>query len=342
MINLGIQRSIRPFTSSSLQSDLKLRKLSFLSVHPTFIRKIIAPSYYRGFHQSISRPIYYEALQETHNLFQSIHSISGAPWSITIPIIALLIRMTVSLPLAIIQQRASCQQVKLSPILLAWRHNFRKETLRESGDKGPKACEKILNLKIRRKRKELFKRYNCGRWKLFLGFFQIPIFLGVLDVLRRMTNTQIKSFTQIFSVENMSESQRLMLLEPNLAYEGMLWFPNLMLPDPQLALPFILSGVFLLNIFASGKSHLTLSRRQTVIRRGFGVAALCIGPLFLQVPSALLLYWISNSLLNWIQSWLVSWLIPIPEPIQPLIPKKPWKITGFEGKELPFEKKTVH
>ncbi|POS86026.1 hypothetical protein EPUL_004387 [Erysiphe pulchra] len=338
---LCIQRSQRTFSRSSLQSNSKIQKLIFHSVHPTFVRKVIAPSHFRGFHHGVSRPIYYEALQETHDLFQSIHSISGTPWSITIPLIALFVRMTVSLPLAIIQQRASCQQVKLLPILLAWKHNFRKETLHESGEKGPKACEKILNLKMRRKRSELFRRYNCGRWKLFLGFFQIPVFLGVLDVLRRMTNTQLTSFTQIFSVENISNSQRIMLLEPNLAYEGMLWFPNLMLADPQLALPFILSGIFLLNIFASGKSHLTLSRSQIVIRRGMGVAALCIGPLFLQVPSALLLYWISNSLLNWIQSWLVSWLIPIPKPIQPLVPKRPWKIAGFEEKELQFEKKTT-
>ncbi|RKF60235.1 Cytochrome c oxidase assembly protein COX18, mitochondrial [Erysiphe neolycopersici] len=335
---LEIQRLMRPFSNSSLQSDSKLRKLSFHSLHQTVVRKVIAPPHYRSFHQCISRPIYYEASQATYDLFQSIHSISGTSWSITIPLIALLVRMTVSLPLSLIQQRASCQQVKLIPILLAWKHNFRKETLHESGEQGPKACEKIISMKMRRKRNELFRRYNCGRWKLLLGFFQIPIFLGVLDVFRRMTDTKLTSFAQIFSVENMSDSQRIMLLEPNLANEGMLWFPNLMVADPHLALPFILSGTFMLNIFASGKSHLTLSRRQIVIRRGLGVAALCIGPLFLHVPSALLLYWISNSLLNWIQSWLVSWLIPISQPMQPLIPKKPWKITGLEEKELKFEK----
>ncbi|KAI6248444.1 Cytochrome c oxidase assembly protein COX18, mitochondrial [Erysiphe necator] len=334
MIRLGTLNSLRSSSNLLSQCAVKFKKLPIHQVHPSFVRNPSAPSHNRRIHQSISRPIYFEALLKTHDLFQYIHSVSGTSWSITIPLIALLIRMTVSLPLAIVQQRVICQQVKLIPLLLAWKQNYRKETLQKFGDQGPQKCQKILNLKMRSKRKELFKRYNCGRWKLFIGFFQIPIFFGVIDVLRRMANIQLTSLTQMFDAENLSDSHRIIFLEPSLANEGILWFPNLMLADPQLTLPFILSGIFLLNTYASGKARQTLSRRQIFFRRGMGIAAICVGPLFLQVPSAILLYWISNSLLNWIQGWLVTWLIPIPEPIQPLVPKKPWKIAGFDEKGL--------
>ncbi|RKF71609.1 Cytochrome c oxidase assembly protein COX18, mitochondrial [Golovinomyces cichoracearum] len=292
-----------------------------ISGQPRFQRPQLISCRKRAFHQSPSRPIYNEVIQTTYTVFQSVHSINGISWSLSIPLVALLSRIFVSLPIAIFQQKASARRVKLVPILLAWRHSFRKEIYRELGDKGPIICQRRLNSQMCKKTKELLRRHRCGRWKIFMGSIQIPIFFVALDTLRRMANLELSSLTKLFNPEKMADNQAIVPIEPGLRTEGILWFPNLLEPDPQLILPFMLSGVMILNIFGSRKSALPLSKWQTRIQRGAGVAALSVGPFLINTPSVLLLYWISNSILSWIEAQFVSWLIPISPPVKPLITK---------------------
>lgn len=287
----------------------------------------------RAFHQSTSRPVVLEAIQITYQISQSIHSLSGTPWYLTIPLIAFLTRIFISLPIAIIQQRDTIQRVKLIPILQAWKFSFRREILEKMGDQGPIQCQKLLRLKLREKRKELFTRYNCNFWKMSLGVVQIPVFLSIMDVLRRMVGQKLTTLTNFFDMDKLISNHMAIPVELDLATEGALWFPDLIQPDPQLALPFILSGIFLLNIYAVQRSYLPLSKWQIRFRRGMGVAALCVGPLLLNFPSALMLFWISNSFFNWLQGWLLAYTMPVPTPIQPLIPVRPWR-TGLCEREL--------
>jgi inner membrane protein COX18 len=88
-------------------------------------------------------------------------------------------------------------------------------------------------------------------------------------------------------------------VDPALATEGALWFPNLLLPDPHLLLPFILSGTLFLNI------HLTTRRSplapaatpfQRRLTTTLKVVALAIGPATLNVPAGMLVYWTSSAL----------------------------------------------
>jgi inner membrane protein COX18 len=120
-------------------------------------------------------------------------------------------------------------------------------------------------------------------------------------------------------------------IEESLATEGALWFPNLLEADPQLVLPFMLSASILLNLF--GHQRIALGPWQTRFRRGMGVAALCVGPIMMHVPSALLLYWVSSSLMAYGQALLIDWAIPIAKPVTPCEPKRPMR-TGL-GMERP-------
>lgn len=211
--------------------------------------------------------------------------------------------------------------------------------MEEVGHKGPQAAKNTLLRKIRSKRQEIYKRWGCQAWKTStLPFVSLPIFLVAIESIREMCGSTQGLFGMaatglgrwIWGSESsireatltaqgvMNEAIR---FEPSLATEGALWFPNLLVADPQLCLPFMLSGVILLNLFGKLPGN-SLSASQTQpqnlwqkrLKRSFGVFALAIGPLTLHVPSAMLVYWISSSSFGFIQSVALDFLMPLPKP----------------------------
>ena len=80
-------------------------------------------------------------------------------------------------------------------------------------------------------------------------------------------------------------------------------------------LPFMLSGVILLNLTnaaPAGKKLTTFQRRLT---NSLKIVGLAIGPLTLQVPSAMLVYWISSSFLAYTQALALDILMPVKPPV---------------------------
>ncbi|KAI4104112.1 MAG: hypothetical protein LQ339_003965 [Xanthoria mediterranea] len=110
-------------------------------------------------------------------------------------------------------------------------------------------------------------------------------------------------------------------IEPSFATEGALWFPDLLLPDPHLTLPFILSITLLANI-----SHVEWIARQsgtrpTAFRRRLGnafkIVAFAVGPLTLSMPSAIHVYWISSSVFALGYNALMHWYSPLVAGVKP-------------------------
>ncbi|KAI0198805.1 hypothetical protein F4808DRAFT_245761 [Astrocystis sublimbata] len=113
-------------------------------------------------------------------------------------------------------------------------------------------------------------------------------------------------------------------IDPALTFEGCLWFTNLTVPDPLHILPILLSISLVYNILpksdsftdhmrvAFGRAPLnspdptapaaTLIRRQSRGKASLSVSLVglscLIGPLTLDLPAALHLYWLSSSLFN--------------------------------------------
>jgi inner membrane protein COX18 len=109
-------------------------------------------------------------------------------------------------------------------------------------------------------------------------------------------------------------------LEPGFTTEGILWLTDLTAPDPTLLLPFMLSGAMLLNLMPSRRvAQSTGTRRLTNALR---VIALAVGPLTLQMPSAMLLYWCSSSMFAFGQGILMDKLMPLRRPVPPCNSKK--------------------
>jgi mitochondrial inner membrane protein COX18 len=320
------------FRPAPLRSSCPTRKLSKLFFQ--------LPPSCRSFHAS---PKPQSVVVIAHDALTTLHSFTGLPWAYTIPLFALTLRTALILPLSIYQRRANQRQASLVPIIQSWRHVLQHETMREVGHLGPVVAQNTLIRKLRKKRIEIYRRWGCGLWKNYLGLTQLPVFLVTMEALRAMAGAQqgwwgmitgygsVGADTEPLTAEGLTGAA-LIPMESSFATEGALWFPNLLAADPQLVLPFMLSGAILLNLF--GHKPVALGPWRTRLQRSMGIVALAVGPIMIHVPSALVLYWVSSSILAYGQSLLLEGLMPIKKPVMPCKPKRPMKSSSglHEGK----------
>jgi inner membrane protein COX18 len=293
------------------------------------------PPTYRSFHASL-RPQFLQAgleigVTSAHTILEGLHSYTGLPWAYTLPLAALAIRTTFILPLSVYSRRMAQKQVALSPILQSWQHVIKKETMREVGHLGPVVAHEKLMWKIREKRSEIYKRWGCPLWKNFLPLIQLPIWLTVIETVRAMCGTGMGLLGSIIWSDK-AGAATWVAKEMSFATEGALWFSNLMAPDPQLLLPFMLSGAIFLNLWGTtGPNQAAWQRR---LSNSLKIVALAIGPLTLHVPSAMLVYWISSSLLAWVQARVLDVVMPIKKQVEPCNPKKRLGLSESKAKTL--------
>ncbi|KAI9801247.1 MAG: hypothetical protein M1833_002817 [Piccolia ochrophora] len=289
----------------------------------------------RGFHVTSQRPFLDTALTSTHAFLESVHAVTGLPWVASLPLAAIVVRLTLVTPLSIYNRKSQQRQLELQPLLKAWQLQFRRSVIRQYGSLGPVECDRRVAKALRSKRKALYKDWKCGWWRNYLPIGQLPVFLVMIEAIRRMCGAregllgmisqQVKSpvtsvaTSQSGTLEPTQSSDILnSLLTPSLSSEGAFWFENLLMPDPMLILPFVLSGSLLTNIFIATRV-LSKDERPTRFRRILSdtmkLFALAIGPATLQVPSALLVYWISSSIFACVQNVTMDKLLPLRPPL---------------------------
>ncbi|KAF3052414.1 hypothetical protein E8E11_004278 [Didymella keratinophila] len=141
-----------------------------------------------------------------------------------------------------------------------------------------------------------------------------PSALEALDALATpdalsITNA-LNNTTATTNVDGLSTLTTSPFFEPTLATEGMLWFPNLIAPDPFL--PFIVSGLMFSNIYFSKNAPTSEKNWPNAIRRTLLGVSLLIGPLCQNLPAGLMLYWAGSttSVMAW-NKWL-DWKYPAP------------------------------
>jgi inner membrane protein COX18 len=299
----------------------------------------------RSFHSTPQQRFIEPVISATNHVLESIHTTTLLPWIGVLPLTAFLVRATFTAPLAIYARRVQQRQLALQYVLLAWRGQIRHTTLRDWGATGPKNCENRISKVVRTKQAELYKRWRCERWKVFLPLAQLPVWLVVVETIRRMCGTHKGLLGLIFSTQEEVPSSStpdpgmstgglsagappmgdfigaidagthkgLVAVEPSFSQEGALWFPDLLVPDPHLILPFVLSGSLLMNVYL-GTRDVRSGRLSVYQRRWMNtlkIFALAIGPMTLQVPSAILVYWISSSFFALGQNVLLDRLLPL-------------------------------
>ena len=296
----------------------------------------------RTFHVTSSRRILNESFEVTHSLLTGLHTATGLPWVVTLPLAGFIVRSILIGPLSIYSQIIGQRRKALLPLHHAWIHLFRRKIVGKHAILGPVECNRLSKKESAIKFAELNKRHGTQYWKILVPYLQLPVFLVIIETIRKMCGTHsgllgllTRSSTEStdhYSSAPVDQIEPIaILVEQSLAMEGALWFPNLLLPDPMLILPFVLSGSLFVNIFyhTSSSNHPWQRRINYTIK----IMALAIGPLTLQVPSAMLVYWISSSMIGLGQSIIIQWYIPQVPTISPCKPREQREMLGVGGPE---------
>ena len=273
----------------------------------------------RKFSASTRRPFLDECLLGTHTLISGVHNITGLPWAATIPLIAFLARALTMLTFNAYASRSIERSRKLYPRLIETRTAIEKKVRQQHGDKSQQERQQIQDKEVDSAWKRMFKenRIRDGRTNI-IYYINVPIWFMMMETIRRMTGTEDgifsfigKSLAALKGKENpgLSTTDEVIPIEPSLATQGMLWFDNLMIPDPTCILPFALSGiVYTMYCYPAGtlravsRPWATLDEANCL--KSFNLqmlkykklASLAIVPATLMFPSAMLLYWFSSTL----------------------------------------------
>ncbi|KAI0413956.1 hypothetical protein F5X98DRAFT_350427 [Xylaria grammica] len=133
-------------------------------------------------------------------------------------------------------------------------------------------------------------------------------------------------------------AHRAAVVDPSLTYEGCLWFTDLSASDPYHILPFALSAALVRNLLPKSggtfldRVHIALGRRPkskraqllaedekiglreraySTFRGGLFLFATLVGPITLDLPAALHLYWLTTAMTNTLFMKVLQRLMPV-------------------------------
>lgn len=332
----------------AFSSGFKMLSYQTKPIVSSTFRTIYRASPCRRFHSSpLRRFLDLESCYAiTHTALTGLHSVTGLSWAATLPCTALIIRVFILSPISIYTHKIRERRRPLRPLVLAWAHVIARKVLQEHGKEGPIVFRKIAVKQSSAMGKEIAKRHGAQMWKLFLPIVQLPVFLVMVETLRKMCGMP-RGLLGLFSgwysksdeatlehgVEGLAgdtlqpstisfdqaDQSAVISFEQSFATEGALWFPDLLAPDPLLILPFALSGAMFLNVYYHSilvKGE-TQSRWQVRLQNILKIMALAVGPLTFQIPSGILVYWVSSSLCAMGSTMVLEAYLPRAPPFKP-------------------------
>ncbi|KAF2704838.1 hypothetical protein K504DRAFT_461092 [Pleomassaria siparia CBS 279.74] len=259
-----------------------------------------------------------------HQMLQLLHT--GLPWYAALPLSAFILRGALTLSIGRRVRGSMARYLGLIPLRQAMAAGIRDETMRSGLYKTHGENKIATARKIRSTMSSLDEKWDSKLGtQLGWTFFQLPIFLTMAELVRSMCNTNNGLFGMGLNAIGLGENKQEILhgemsmtpttywFEPSFIHEGMLWFPNLCLPDPIGVLPYVVSALMFSNVYMTNNSPDVagkMNKTSRNIRYALLGVSLVIGPLCQQVPAALLLYWASSttSVLVW-NRWL-DWKYP--------------------------------
>lgn len=247
--------------------------------------------------------------------------------------------MTVALPLQIFTKVQARKDSDLSPILTAWRQHHQQRLARGPSSQGllPPQVASMVTRNLKEQHKTLRQRWGVYRFWRPANFLQMPVWIAVMESIRAMSGINTGLVPYLLSrlePSSSSESSALHLaVEPSLATEGALWFPDLLAGDPTGILPAVLTVSILANVRAGWKAPkmkeiADLPRMEMVkhlsnkgLRLFIQALALNVGvaSYFYGMPTALMVYWITSTNVATLQTFLLQkYMFPTPS-------LKPWR-----------------
>ncbi|KAK1141201.1 hypothetical protein N8T08_009240 [Aspergillus melleus] len=290
----------------------------------------------RHFHPTGSRPFIAEALSVSSGFIYAIHSVTGLHWAVSLPLTALVVRTTVAMPLQIYTKIQARRERDTIPLLHAWREYYQKD-LRKRKSSNQLALPGGARTKVLKamaaKQRALHKRWNVARFWKPLNFLQIPIWLSIMESIRAMSGSTSGLVPYLLTFLESPEASAALkgAVEPSLATEGALWFPDLMAGDPTGILPAVMTASIILNIRTGWKApalselsdlpRLELAKKLSVkgLRAFIQILALNVGlsSYYHQLPTALMLYWITSTNTATLQTYLLDKYMIFNQPLKP-------------------------
>jgi inner membrane protein COX18 len=242
-----------------------------------------------------------------HELLSQLHT--ALPWYAAIPLTAFIVRGILVTTAGSWSRALTARYVGLHPLRQAIAYQKRHELMKKGGFKDPREAKTIISRAISAETRALDERWNCTlRGQMSWTLAQLPIFMMMAETIRQMAGARDGLLGLVLSGVGLRESAGSIhgvsealnpWFEASLADEGMLWFTNLLVPDPTGTLPYVVSALMFTNVLLS-KNGATdpenVSKTSKWIRRLLLGTSLTIGPICQQLPAAMLLYWTASTL----------------------------------------------
>ncbi|KAJ1720513.1 Cytochrome c oxidase assembly protein cox18, mitochondrial [Coemansia erecta] len=229
---------------------------------------------------------------------------SGAvPWWAVIGGSAVVLRLLLTTPLYVRQQRARSTAQRMAVVAETWRHAFVESAKlkRQGGSK------KQIDREVRRKHHQLMLREGCHPVEtLLLPLAQAPVWITMSCVLRHMCGYVVWLFDSPGAhVEKVG----------GITWEGLAWFRDLSVPDPTLILPVTAALLHVANYALVRRQNnvpgVVNSEQSTGAKalRGLSFTGGYISPWLLVYmgvyqPSGLVLYWVVSAAFSLAQTVL--------------------------------------
>ncbi|KAH7389595.1 60Kd inner membrane protein-domain-containing protein [Phaeosphaeria sp. MPI-PUGE-AT-0046c] len=240
---------------------------------------------------------------------------ANVPWYAVLPLTAFITRGVLVTTAGSWARSLMARYVGLHPLRQALAFQKRHEVLNRGNFRNPQEAMLVLKSEIKAEVDKLDRRWSVtlsGQvgWTLA----QIPIFFAMAEVIRQKCSARDGLLAMTTSIFRSEDAQTAVgdtaittsaWFEPSLATEGILWFPDLLIPDPTGVLPFIVSGLMFTNIYMSKNTVQSDATWPGAIRKILLGVSLLVGPLCQDLPAALMLYWASStsSVMIW-NAWL--------------------------------------
>ena len=299
----------------------------------------------RNFQSSRPNQLFVEIIEpitETvHAGFQTLHTQTGLPWYLTIPLGAVLLRM-IWIPVQVWQLRGRKPRETLIQLTSAWRRVY-QDTARIKFPSGSEAdakqSEAWVRGQLKAKRKDLKKhiKYTPPWVDIMLGISFIPLWISSADCLRRMSG-DTRTIASLFAgpgAEASAMASDRIPIEPGFAIESLFWIPSLTSADPQWILPMTFGMIAtwaawlrVRDAFKPQPNSLDMLRLVRVrVSRILGLLMLGAPSYFTYImirsdlATAVVLYVIGTTITTAIQRPLVARLVGSAKRIQPLYAK---------------------
>ncbi|KAI9734956.1 MAG: hypothetical protein M1834_002037 [Cirrosporium novae-zelandiae] len=258
-----------------------------------------------------------------------IHDATGLCWGLSLPLTAVILRTIFIFP-QIMSRRVTQKRLDVAPVMNAWAQLKKKELFKDEYlARNPKALEAKFKDEIKKQQKIFYKRHNCQGWKLFAPFMvQSPIFIAVLDTLRRMCGfregllSMVMGWTMNDSEKMLSHS--LIPFQESMYTEGILWFENLTAMDYTFGLPILLSASMITTVYLSSTRFTGTrdrTRLQKYLTRTLYMVSFAMGPIMVAMPTAILEYWVSNMMMSVVVMGFMNIKMPLKLPPMKCKPK---------------------